>query len=374
MKIAVVGAGLFGVSTAVELAKTSDVTIFEKESDILRCASGINQYRLHRGYHYPRSSETAKAVQESLPSFLEVYGDAVLRNNTHYYCIAAEESATSAQEFLAFCEQHDLSYEIEDCNLVKKNSIDLCVKVDEHLIDPVRIYEICWRNLRKSGAEIRLNTCVREADLDDFDAIVVCAYAATNQVLSASQRQENYQFEICEKIVLRMPREYIGKSVVILDGPFMCIDPLGQNGEFVMGHVVHAIRETNVGKQAQVGRTLAPYLHREPMYLPSVSRYREFVKDAERFFRGIEKAEYVGSRFVIRTVFPNMDDTDGRPSVISEHDGRVYTVFSGKWVDCVRSAQLVAEMIRSGERQDGSAEMNFDVQEFPAAEIGSAAS
>ena len=28
------------------------------EDDIMKAASGINQYRIHRGYHYPRSFET----------------------------------------------------------------------------------------------------------------------------------------------------------------------------------------------------------------------------------------------------------------------------------------------------------------------------
>ena len=34
MKIAVIGGGIFGVTTAIELAKNHDVTIYEKNSDI----------------------------------------------------------------------------------------------------------------------------------------------------------------------------------------------------------------------------------------------------------------------------------------------------------------------------------------------------
>ena len=49
MRIAVIGGGIFGVTTAIRLAENHSVDLFEKNSDILQSASGINQYRLHRG-------------------------------------------------------------------------------------------------------------------------------------------------------------------------------------------------------------------------------------------------------------------------------------------------------------------------------------
>ena len=59
-RVAVVGGGIFGCTTAWKLAKNGyEVDLFEKNDDIITQASSINQYRLHRGYHYPRSKETA---------------------------------------------------------------------------------------------------------------------------------------------------------------------------------------------------------------------------------------------------------------------------------------------------------------------------
>ena len=58
MKIAVVGGGIFGITSAWKLAqKGHGVDLYEKQPDILTAASGINQYRLHKGFHYPRSVE-----------------------------------------------------------------------------------------------------------------------------------------------------------------------------------------------------------------------------------------------------------------------------------------------------------------------------
>ena len=48
MKIAVIGGGIFGVTTALILSANHSVELFEKNSDILKAASGSNQYRVHR--------------------------------------------------------------------------------------------------------------------------------------------------------------------------------------------------------------------------------------------------------------------------------------------------------------------------------------
>ena len=62
MKIAIIGAGIFGVTTGLKLCSDHKITIFEKNLDILTSASKANQLRLHRGYHYPRSPATVKAL------------------------------------------------------------------------------------------------------------------------------------------------------------------------------------------------------------------------------------------------------------------------------------------------------------------------
>src|SRR3989338_8270724 len=98
MKVAVVGAGLFGISTALELDRAGHtVTLFEKNSDILQAASGINQYRLHRGYHYPRSKETIQSALITEGSFRKEYGPAIIDGPEHYYCIAKEKSLVGAR-------------------------------------------------------------------------------------------------------------------------------------------------------------------------------------------------------------------------------------------------------------------------------------
>ena len=62
MRIAIIGAGFYGTYIAYKLSeqKKYEVSIFEKNKNIC-CAASNNQYRLHTGFHYPRSIDTSKA-------------------------------------------------------------------------------------------------------------------------------------------------------------------------------------------------------------------------------------------------------------------------------------------------------------------------
>ena len=104
MKIAVVGAGIFGVTIALKLDEYYDVTLFESSRDILTAASRANQLRLHRGYHYPRSPDTVKTLLESIEFFTNEYKHSIVDSYDHFYCIAKEKSMTSPEQYLKFCD------------------------------------------------------------------------------------------------------------------------------------------------------------------------------------------------------------------------------------------------------------------------------
>lgn len=343
--IAVIGGGFFGATTACVLAEAGyAVTLFEKSADLLQAASGINQFRLHRGYHYPRSAETARECADAEQIFLQEFPGLVSFENDHYYCIAKEGSKISPEDFRTFCDSVSLEYEEAHAPVVDARQVLWSIKVREGLIrvDAARAY--LRERLERAGVTLRFNTLASEDLLTSFDHIVVCTYASNNEVLHALAHREHvqeYQYELCEKIVLELPKKFKRQSVVILDGPFMCIDPYADTPYHLMGNVVHAIHTPSVGLHPEVPSHLKPLLNAGIVKNPEHSNITQFIESAERFFPGIREARHVGSMYTIRTVLPNLDHSDARPTVVESISDRVIRVFSGKIGNCVLAAREV---------------------------------
>ena len=107
-KVAVVGAGIFGITAALKLQYDYDVSLFEKNEDIIQNASAINQYRLHRGYHYPEVSN-CNIIKQGEQSFLKQY-DCQVKTLEQYYAIAYR-SKVSTKQYETFLDKVDLKYE-----------------------------------------------------------------------------------------------------------------------------------------------------------------------------------------------------------------------------------------------------------------------
>ena len=344
-KIAVIGGGIFGCTTAWKMAKDGyDVTLYEKNDDIITQASYVNQYRLHRGYHYPRSKETATSSQWGEHSFLEEYGDAIVNGDIeHYYAIAKEDSLVSAEEYKNFLIDLKLKYQEEELDLINKDVVDLTVKVDELLFDPNKLKKICWDKLKQYNVDVMLDT-EYISSLENYDYVINSTYANLNQ-LTPEDKQTDFQFELCEKPVIKLPKQYKNKSVVIMDGPFMCIDPLGDTNYHVMGNVVHAIHSTNVGKFPEYDSKFDELLNKGIVKNPSITNIDKFIGSAKKFFVDIDKLEHIGSMYTFRTVLPNRDKDDARPTLVGKVDDKTFTLFSGKIGTCVTAANDILEFI-----------------------------
>jgi len=347
-RVAVIGGGIFGATAAIRLArKGHKVELFEKNEDLLMAASGINQYRLHRGYHYPRSLETAISCRDDLESFCSEYNDAVLDQFEHYFAISHFGSLVSASQYLKFLDQAGLEYKFEKPDFLKHEALDTCVRVSESLFDLSILRKIVRRKLHNNGVNVLLDREVYPKDVAAYDFVVVSTYSALNNFLieEVPEAVQYYQFEICEKPVLRLPPHLMNKSVVIMDGPFMCINPMGTTDLSVMGHVVHAIHHSNVGIRPVIPAHLKPYLEAGVVSRPPVTKIDKFIEAASQYFHGIEKAEHFDSMFTIRTVLPGADDTDARPTLVKRVSDRIITVLSGKIGTCVHAADQVVGLV-----------------------------
>ena len=346
-KAAVIGGGVFGISAAIELKDEFDVTVFESEMGLLTKASSINQYRIHRGYHYPRSNETAMASKNGNDSFLEVFdceSDAKVKS---YYCISKERSLVSPTEYIEFLKNAGLEFSFGSNQNLKTENLGLVLNVNEKLFDPSKLISAAYKKVEDHQLYVILGKKFERHMTKDYDYVVNCSYANTNYVLDDDDRFD-CQFELCEKPVVRLPDSYKNMSVVIMDGPFMCMDPYGSTGYHVMGNVIHAIHSTNVGKFPEIPEKYKPYMNVGVVSsdkLSEITNFKKFIETASEFFKDMEKSEHIGSMFTVRTVLPKREHDDARPSLVTKHNDKTYSVFSGKITSCVDCARNLKELM-----------------------------
>lgn len=343
MKIAVVGAGIFGCTAAIHCARAGhEVDLFDKAGQILTGASGANQFRLHEGYHYPRSLSTAIDCQAGLVSFFDEYKFVTLQGRSHY-AISSSASQTGPEDYESFCQSIGLCLDKAEWNGLF--SVDAVYSVSEQRLDYYRLHAEIAQRIIDCG----VNFCGDK--LRDYrkhyDRIVVAAYAGMNDVLSQlGCSTRTYQFEIVEKPVVRMPSGFDKDTgIVVLDGPFFSLDPFGTTGYHLMGHVVEAIWARNWGEYPLVPDMIKDYIGKGVVTEPRRTRFPAMQEAAEEFLPIIRYAEHLGSFFTVRAVLPDVEDTDERPTIVTEVDEQVITVFSGKIPTCVDAASSVLAIL-----------------------------
>lgn len=113
-RIAIIGAGWYGVHIACELKKKHpawEITLFEKNSKIFSGVSGMFGIRLHAGPHYPRSKATRDDCHKGFWKFYECYPDIITENGHAFYGLSGipdadgNPSKVTEEEFAKVCEE-----------------------------------------------------------------------------------------------------------------------------------------------------------------------------------------------------------------------------------------------------------------------------
>lgn len=331
---AVVGGGLYGISIAIKLAaKGHQVTLYEEKKALLNGASGVNQYRLHRGFHYPRSPQTREQCESSYIIFRRVFGRAVIDNYEHFYAVARYNSKTPPEEYLASMSASSLDYELTD----PIKNCALTIRTQEASFSPKVLREISEERLFGCGVNVVLGKKPNDSDLKGFDKIFYATYKNLNETLSPPV---NFKYQIVEKIAVKVPPEFKSKSLVVMDGPFFSIDPHPDFDFHVIGAVVDANHFVENGHG--ISPSYKPWnldtgeLDPQPeqtnrhRIMSLLNRYLDF------------EPEYVGSFFITKTIRADQEASDDRRYWIKvSQDHREFHILGGK----ISAAPLAAEEI-----------------------------
>lgn len=355
-RVAIIGAGIFGANCAIELSKFCDVTLFERNNDIMKEASFVNQYRHHWGYHYPRSGETVQDIINDIGDFESLYERAIIRNFPTYYCIAKKDSKVSAKDYVKFCDKYNLPYELEypDKEYVARNKVSISVKTLEPIYNHERLKDLVHSYIKENkNIKIKLNTSVKNGLIETngrktitiidstgkitkqtFDYVINSTYANYNQFTKwFNFPLKPLRIDLVEALIVKLPIPKI--SLAIMDGPFTNLVPTSIDHLFTLVHIKESILERYVPSNG------LPYNKKR-----TITKVKETLKKSAEWLPILKKAELIETRYVLRAVNANREHDDARPSDIIYHSFGCWSILGGKIVSSVSTAKKIAKEIK----------------------------
>jgi len=348
-KALVIGAGIHGISVAIELAKQGrEVTIIDAKKDIFLGSSGATHNRIHLGYHYPKSKETALECKNGYYDFIKNYRNCVSFYD-FYYAIDKNNSNVSAKKYQTFMEELGL-----ECNsgfpkeyFLNKNQVEDSFKVKEACFDIWKLKEIFKKRLKKLKVKLIYDFEIKKADIKDnklkltsskdiemkldVDLIINCTYTYTNNVQIAFSVFDDltpYKFESTEIAVVESNVKI--PAFTVMDGPFMTILPYaGKENHYLVYDKEHSVIKQEIGIEYNPPKTKETNWNK---MLKKGLKYHPFFKDLKY------KYSIYGSRPIsLKT------KNDGRTTKIIKHDYPIdfYSILEGKFV----SAPLIAKKL-----------------------------
>ena len=338
-KVAVAGAGIYGASIAIRLAEQGHSVRLFDPLGILRAASAINQYRVHAGYHYPRSLETIQETLEARAEFIRAFGPAIVRNSRHYYAIPKEGSRTGPDLYERMMAEQGLPLKSCRPEWMNFEFIDRCYEVEENIYDPDALRELIEARIRALGIPF-VRKEFTSALRSDFDFVVWATYG-----LGPSRRTFKIaKFQVAEKMLIELPPTLQHIALVVVDGPFTAFDPYGSSGRSLFGSAKNTNHWTSTDPDEAVPEPYAAILN-EPEFRPvSFTRFEAMRKDCWESVPCAKDAKYIGSRFTMRVV-EDAPESDRRILYLKESAPGEIHIFSGKVVSAVKAARLVCERI-----------------------------
>ena len=338
MKVIIIGGGFYGASIALYLKRYNfikNITIYEKENNLIGRASKINQARIHNGYHYPRSFSTGYRSHNNFEKFLNDWKDCIYDNFVSYYAISKNNSKVNSNQFVRFCEE--IGAPIEEVKsdfkyLFSEFHIENIFKVKELVFDSKAMRQKIFNQLADYKIKVALNSNVVrvnqipngiiEAGIeskngglkkDSADLIFNCSYSGIS-ILDNSffMKEALLKHELTELVLIDIPESLKNKGITVMDGPFFSILPNPAYKSTSISHVRYTPH-----REWLDSKDINPY--HELFKYKKVSRFNRIIRDSSRYIPCLIESKYKGSLFEIKTVPAKNEIDDGRPILFKKH-------------------------------------------------------
>ncbi len=357
----IIGGGIFGCYAALYLAgKGAKVLLVEKEREMFKKASIVNQARLHSGYHYPRSVATALMSDDNKARFTEEHRPFILFDFEKYYAIDRYGSLTDAAQFERFSEFIGIRCDkVEGHPLFNYDRLEALYLTTEYTFDPVLIGEFYKKKVASEKAiEQRSFTKIIKAEmvgstwqveLQDLEneavepieakSVINATYAQSNSLNRLfGLRDIDLMHEISEMAFTTSPQlKNIGLTV--MDGQFGSLMPYGLSGMLSLSSVAYTHHKVSYDNLPhfdcqQQNPKCRPDFTEDCNGCPAQppSNYRKMLGQIRQYFSERVEIDYHYSLFTIKSKLKANSIDDGRPTEISclHRNPDFFCIFAGK--------------------------------------------
>ncbi|MBU0766635.1 FAD-dependent oxidoreductase [Patescibacteria group bacterium] len=339
----IIGAGIFGLYAAKILSeKGKKVVILEKCNKPFKRASAINQARVHNGYHYPRSYETAKKVAEYFEKFNKEFGFAIHNSFEHVYAISNHNSKTSAEEFKHFCNAVNIPLaSIDNNNYFNEGSVETSFLVEEPVFDFGKIRDYLLDRIGNKAKYV-YGAIIEGVEEDDSNHIVFlqdgssyasplvinATYVGVNEVLHMFKKELfDIKYELCEVAYCKVPHEYKNVGFTVMDGDYFSTLPFGFKDMHTftsVGHTPHEVCYENMPIfSKKILQNEICKMHEEKGCIACSQKpqtaWCKMHNLCNEYLKPKFAPEYQYSEFEIKPILKESENDDSRPTIINNY-------------------------------------------------------
>lgn len=354
----IIGAGLYGLYAADLCGKNKQkILVLEYEDRPFRRATYINQARVHKGYHYPRSLSTALKSAHYFDRFMNDYKFCVLTSFNQVYATSKKFSWTDAKQFKKFCTAANIRcdeispekyFNFEMCDgafLTEEYTYDASILRD-YFLDRIATYnnvEVVYNarisQIKKTKSSFEI--IMTNNSVYNTNFLLNATYASTNQVSILSQYEPfKIKYELCEIILCKVNDNLANTGITVMDGPFFSIMPFGKTGYHSLTSVTFTPHVTSYNIlpvfscQERSGGFCSPKQlgNCNDCKAKPLSAWAYMSSLAKKYIKEEYSFTYEKSLFSIKPILQASEIDDSRPTVIKQFsEGPVYvSVLSGK--------------------------------------------
>ena len=224
-KILIIGAGWYGCHIGLFLKKLGhSVKIFEKEKNIFIGSSGFNQFRLHTGYHYPRSSDTIIETKKNYFKFIKLYKKFIEFPQNNIYCIAKKNSLIDSATYKIIIKAHKLKLKKKSFKFLK--NIEDSFLSNEGVLLNNKIINFYKKELKEN---IFFKKKIKNINKfrDQYDLVIDCSNTTLKNKLN-----KNFNYVLTISLVYKKKVNQPVYAVTIMDGMLPSLYPYADKKDY----------------------------------------------------------------------------------------------------------------------------------------------